>query len=269
MTGTITRRYGWRRPLPGQGALDLLPHADTTGLTIKPEVDPRAEMPPIFDQLPLGSCTANATAAAFQYDGILDGKDPGELSRLWIYYFERSKEGTLGQGDCGAYGHDAFTVAKHGIPDESLWPYDIAKFEEKPPAAEPRAYKLTKPVHAVPQSEAAIRKVLSNDQTIAFGFTVKQSFEDRSWWPSAQMPIPAVTEETLGGHEILAVGYLESFPDHVIARNSWNLIYGLFGESITGAEAKANKGGYFLFPLALLTDPSVCSDLRTIVRPAS
>jgi C1A family cysteine protease len=266
--------YGWKRPLPGRGALDLLPHVDTDGLTVRSNVDPRSKMPPVFDQGQLGSCTANATAACFQYDAILDGHDPGELSRLWIYYFEKALEHTLGQGDTGAYGHDAFTVAKHGIPDESKWPYDVSKFEEKPPSAEPRAYTLTKPVHAVPQNETAIRQVLSNNQTIAFGFTVYRSFEDESWWPIAKMPVPGKGEEVLGGHEIDIVGYFEAFPDFFIARNSWNLIYGLFGEGaddgqplhVMAAEQTAKKGGYFLFPKAVLLS-SCASDLRTIVRP--
>jgi C1A family cysteine protease len=264
--------YGWRRPLPGLA----YPGADTGGLRVAEEVDPRKEMPPAFDQSKLGSCTANATAACFQYDAILDGKDCGELSRLWIYYFERSIEGTLKQGDCGAMGHDAFTVAKHGIPDEKLWPYDIARFQVKPPDAEPRAYTLEKEVRSVPQTDTAIKQVLANKQTIAFGFTVRESFEDESWWPSAKMPIPRKGESVLGGHEIDIVGFLPVFPDFFIARNSWNLIYGLFAEGggdgaplkVTSAEHAAGKGGYFLFPKAVLLDPNTCSDFRTIVRPA-
>lgn len=260
--------YGWRRALPGL----TYPEADVGGLEAVATVDPRAKMPPVFDQGQLGSCTANATAACFQYDSILDGKDCGELSRLWIYYFERSIEGTLQQGDCGAMGHDAFTVAKHGIPDETLWPYLIERFEAKPPDVEPRAYKLEKTVRSVPQSDQAIKKVFANNQTIAFGFTVKESFEDESWWHSARMPVPRSSERVLGGHEIVCVGELEEFPDFYIARNSWNLIYGLFHNfeeknCVTPAEEKAGKGGYFLFPKALLLDKSTCSDLRTIVRP--
>jgi C1A family cysteine protease len=256
--------YGWRGPYPGAP----YPTADPSGLMILGEVDPRLQMPSIFDQLKLGTCTANATAACFEYDAILDGHDCGKLSRLWIYYFERVLEGTVSEGDVGAYGHDAFKVAQHGIPDESLWPYIEAKYNEKPADIEPRAYTLKKPVHTVPQNEGAIRAVLSNKQTIAFGFTVYDSFEDESWWPSAKMPVPRKGENSPGGHEIDIVGFLEDDPDYFIARNSWNLIYGLFGDtsSVTPAEAKARKGGYFLFPKAVLLDPNMCSDFRTIVR---
>jgi C1A family cysteine protease len=247
--------YGWRRPLPGRGALDLLPHADTTALEILPEVDPRPKMPPVFNQGQLGSCTANATAACFQYDTIVDGKDCGELSRRWIYHFEKAIERTLGQGDTGAEGHDAFTVAKHGIPDETLWPYseDIAEVEAKPPNVEPRAYRLTKSVHAVPQTEKAIKAVLSNWQTVAIGFTVYESFED-SWSQPGVMPNPQPGEGVLGGHEVLLCGYLKTYPEHFLVRNSWGPGWGL--------------SGYFLFPKATLLDPNMSSDWRTIVRPA-
>ena len=242
---------GWVRPLPGRGALELLPHVDTAELKILTEVDPRKKMPPALNQLALGSCTANATGRAFRYDTIMDGKDCGELSRLWIYYFERAIEHTLDQGDCGAEGHDAFTVAKHFIPNETLWPYDISKFEIKPPNIQPRAYKLTKPVHAVPQNESTIKQVLSNNQTISYGFTVYKGFEE-PWSQTGVMPEPNMSEEVLGGHENLLCGYLKQYPDHFLSLNSWSAEWGL--------------GGYFLFPKAAFLNPNMVSDLRTIVR---
>jgi C1A family cysteine protease len=249
MIGT-RHAYGWKRPLPGMS----YPRADTTGLTILAEVDPRRELPPVFDQGQLGSCTANATAACFQYDSITAGKDCGVLSRRWIYHFEKALEGTLGQGDTGAMGHDAFRVAKHGIPDESEYPYseDIAEVEAKPPDVEPRAYRLTREVRSVVQSMNAVKQVLSNRQTVAIGFTVYESFEDPSWTSSGLMPMPQPGEGVLGGHEVLVVGYLTGEPHYALVRNSWGKGWGL--------------GGYFLFPWAALLDPNIASDFRTIRR---
>ena len=86
------KRYGWKPSLPDHR--DLL--ADTTGLTPLPEVDPRGEMPPVYDQGQLGSCTANAVGAALEYDGMLDGASPVTPSRLFIYYCERRLEGSTG-----------------------------------------------------------------------------------------------------------------------------------------------------------------------------
>lgn len=250
------RRYGFK---PGLRLLEETT-ADTSGLTILDEVDPRHELPAIFDQGQLGACTANATAAAFQYDSILDhgfGHGSGHLSRLFIYYGERKIEGSLGQGDVGAYGHDAFTVAKAGIPAEQDWPYDISTFEGPVPKAaiaDEGHYKLTKPVALVPRDEQSMKAALSNKQTIAIGFTVYESFESSEVASSGIVPMPARGEEVLGGHEVLIVGYLKSEPHYALVRNSWGTGWGL--------------SGYFLMPWAYILSSKLASDFRTIQRPA-
>lgn len=246
------RRYGWRPSLP----LMEEAQADVSGLKVLAEVDPRHELPPIFDQGELGSCTANATACAFQYDGKLDGKDPGPLSRLFIYYGERKIEGVLGQGDTGAYGHDAFTVARAGIPPETDWAYDISTFEGPVPqkaVADEGHYKLTKPVKALTRSEQAMKAALSNRQTIAFGFTVYESFESSEVAKTGIVPMPSRGEKVLGGHEALCVGYLKHEPHYALVRNSWGTGWGITG--------------YFLMPWAYILSRSLSSDYRTIQRP--
>lgn len=247
------RNYGFKPGLPGV----LSDPADTDGLTVLDEVDPRHELPPIVDQGQLGSCTANATACVFEYDAKLDGDHIGPLSRLLIYYGERQIEGTLGQGDTGAYGHDAFIfAAKHGVCRESDWPYDISQFEGPPPAkaiAREGYYKLRKRVKAPVQDEATIKSVLSNRQTIAVGFTVYSSFESPEVAQSGIVPMPKRGEEVLGGHEVVIVGYLKDHPHYFLMRNSWGTGWGI--------------EGYFLMPVAYILNRSLTSDLRTIVRP--
>ena len=105
------RRYGWKPSLP-----DLRDHvADASELKVLDEVDPRADLPDVFDQGQLGSCTANAVAAAVQYDAKLNGSDPGFLSRLWIYYYERKIEGSPADQDTGANGRDGFKVCQKSV----------------------------------------------------------------------------------------------------------------------------------------------------------
>lgn len=247
--------YGFRPALRSF----LEPVANVDDLTALAEVDPRSELQAwVEDQGQLGSCTANATATNFRYDAALDGHDPGQLSRLWIYRGERQIEGTLGQGDTGAMGHDAFTVARAGIPPESAWPYDISKFENKPPAAAVKAqkhYVLKKSVATVPQSQLAIKRVLSNKQTIALGFTVYESFESQSVATSGIIPMPQEGEQQVGGHEILLCGYLKSEPHYALCMNSWSVHWGI--------------KGFMLMPWAMILDRSLVSDLRTITRPVA
>jgi C1A family cysteine protease len=248
------KRYGWKPSLPDHR--DLV--ADTTGIDPLPEVDPRPQMPEPFDQGQLGSCTGNAVAGAIQYDAILDGTDAqlGTPSRLFIYYCERMIEGTLGEGDTGAFGRDGFKAAhRYGTPPETDWPYDISKYADDPPQtvwADASAYKLAKPYKSVPRSVTQFKLVLSNRQTIAFGFSVYESFESEDVRRTGVVPMPNPSEQHLGGHEVLAVGYLASEPNYVLVRNSWGADWGM--------------SGYFLMPWQYLLSTDLASDFRTIVR---
>ncbi len=243
------RKYGWRPSLPDHRDYQF----DHTDLAVLPEVDPREDplMPVVWDQGQLGSCTANAVAAALQYNhGIVYGRKARRPSRLDIYYGERSLEGSHGQGDTGAYGRDGFKFAQQtGYLLERKWPYDISKFEDTPPDG--TRIKLEQNYASVPQTQAAIQAALSNKQTVAFGFSVYSSFESAKVAETGIVPMPSKTEQHLGGHEVLAVGYLEAQPDYVLCRNSWGTDWGM--------------AGYFLFPWEYICG-SLASDLRTIIR---
>ena len=96
-------------------------------------VDLRANCPPVYDQGQLGSCTANAIAAAIEFDRKKQRLTDFVPSRLFIYYNERVMEGTV-SSDLGAQIRDGIkSVNKIGAPPETDWPYDIAKFAQKPP----------------------------------------------------------------------------------------------------------------------------------------
>ena len=252
------RGYGWKPSLPDHNNVP----ADVTGLEVLDEVDPRGALPPVYDQGQLGSCTGNALAGAFEYDCILSGIHFGTPSRLFIYYGERVREGTV-HTDAGAYGHDGFKVLrKTGAPPEDLWPYDISTFADKPSeeafqaAAEHKIGKYVHPglghdVNKLDRVEA-FKRLLSNRQTIAFGFPVYESFESAELAQSGVMSMPRQGERIIGGHEVLLVGYLAEEPEYGLVRNSWGTGWG--------------NGGYFLAPWAWLADPTYCMDWRSIYR---
>ena len=111
------QRFGWVPDLPD--ARDFLYSAPEAVLTTLPtKVDLRRKMPPIYDQGQLGSCTANAIAAAFEFDQTNQGGKDFMPSRLFIYYNERAIEGTV-DSDSGAMIRDGIkSVAKVGVCDE-------------------------------------------------------------------------------------------------------------------------------------------------------
>ncbi|HUA71153.1 MAG TPA: C1 family peptidase [Solirubrobacteraceae bacterium] len=253
LTPRKIHRYGWKPSLP-----DARDHiADTSELAVLDEVDPRADLPDVFDQGQLGSCTANAVAAAVEYDAKLNAADPGFLSRLWIYYYERKLEGAPADQDTGAYGRDGLKVCqKLGVPLEADWPYDISKFADEPPESldkEAGEHRISN-YRAVPRNLDSMRAVLSNRQTIAFGFSVYESFESQQVAQTGIVPLPTRNEKQLGGHEVLMVGYLKDQSNYALVRNSWGTGWGI--------------KGYFLMPWAYILDANLASDFRTIRRPA-
>jgi len=65
-------RYGWIPDVPDQR--DYLYSAPTAVLRKLPtKVDLRPQCPPVYDQGQLGSCTANAIAAAIEFDQMKQG----------------------------------------------------------------------------------------------------------------------------------------------------------------------------------------------------
>src|SRR5882724_7896342 len=65
--GKYLGHYGWMPDVPDQRDLVF---ATARVTTLPPSVDLRPGCPPIYDQGQLGSCTANAIAAAIQYEQI-------------------------------------------------------------------------------------------------------------------------------------------------------------------------------------------------------
>ena len=119
------KRFGWTPDLPD--ARDYMYSAPEAVLTKLPtKVDLRgSKMPKVYDQGELGSCTANAIGAAFEFGQIKQGQKDFMPSRLFIYYNERAMEGTI-DTDSGAMIRDGMkSVAKLGVCTEDTWPYDI------------------------------------------------------------------------------------------------------------------------------------------------
>lgn len=245
------QRLGWIPDLPDARDIPFAAPLKAM-LNLPPKLSLRAKMPAIYDQLNLGSCTAFAVGAMEQYvRNKMNARYHFQPAQLFIYYNERALEGTIGF-DSGAYLRDGIkTVADVGVCPESLWPYDIARFTEKPSA---KAYDEAKKHRAIAymrivQSLVQMKSCLADGFPFVFGFTVYESFMDDSVAASGIMPLPLSGESVVGGHAVCAVGYNDA-TQMMQVRNSWGKGWGL--------------GGYFWMPYGFIADPGMASDFWTI-----
>ena len=251
------QRYGWVPDLPD--ARDHLYAAPPRYLAELPtKVDLRDQCPKeIYDQGQLGSCTANAIGAAFEFDLLKQNLTDFMPARLFIYYNERAMEGTVGS-DSGAMIRDGIkSVNKQGVCPETMWPYDISKFADQPPEecyTEALTHQVTS-YQRVPRVLNQMKGCLAHGFPFVFGFSVYASFESDEVAHTGVVPMPDVAnEEFLGGHAVLAVGY-DDADQRFVVRNSWGENWGM--------------GGYFTMPYAYLTERSLASDFWAILQVES
>ncbi|MGA7416518.1 MAG: hypothetical protein WBW80_00875, partial [Acidimicrobiales bacterium] len=88
------KKYGWIPQLPDLRDAQLQIEA-VTALPSSVDLSSSANMPSVYDQGQLGSCTGNAISGAVDFENHkLDGTF-ATPSRLWVYYQERVIEGTV------------------------------------------------------------------------------------------------------------------------------------------------------------------------------
>lgn len=252
--------YGWKKDRPDErDQFHDFSSNKMLRLNLIDKIDLRSKCPPIYDQGNLGSCTANAIAAAYEFDMMHEfrGNDqaiiPFTPSRLFIYYNERAMEGSISE-DAGAEIRDGIkSLNAIGICSEELYPYDISKFTEKPAD---KCYELAKGHKAVAykkvnQNLNDMKQTLVLGYPIVFGFSVYESFETLEMATTGKMTIPKADETLLGGHAVMAVGY-DDEKQVFIVRNSWSEKWG--------------DKGYFYMPYSFITNPDYASDFWTVFR---
>ncbi len=242
-----TRKYGWIRQLPDQRDKEYA--YKIPEYTIMPTtVDMRPLCPPVFDQGNLGSCTSNSAIAMLWFLAHRQGENPVVGSRLFHYYNER----LIKSQDTGSTIRQSVKMlVKYGAPAETEWPYDITQFKKKP---DPKCYAdgalhLAKVYRPVSQDLVTMKSCLSDGYPILIGFTVYSSFESAAVAKTGLMPMPSHSENVLGGHAVLVVGYDDNKQCFTV-RNSWGSAWG--------------DAGYFYMPYAYATDPHLASDFWTI-----
>jgi C1A family cysteine protease len=238
--------YGWIPRLPDMRDAQVSIPA-VTSLPTQVDLSTQADMPPVYAQGDLNSCTGNAIAAAVDFDNHVQTQQFLSPSRMWIWYQARVIEGTASQ-DVGAQIRDgAKVVASLGVCPESDWPYDPAEYTQAPPQTDYSAALGDRVLTyaAVPQLLWPIKSVLASGRPVTFGFTVYSSFESAQVAATGIVPMPSPDESVIGAHSVVLVGYDDAV-DRFRVRNSWGTTWG--------------QDGYFEMPYLYVTSASLASD---------
>lgn len=252
MTVTLRspRKYGWVRQLPDFRDCHIV-HSDAAVASRPPSRNLADKMPPVYDQGQVGSCVGNSTAAAFEYNLTREGGGGWTPSRLFVYWNARRLEGTT-DSDSGAQIRDGVRgVALWGAPKETDWPYDPDACTVKPNAHAFLEAKrnVASSYLAVRQSVDAIATTVAGGEPVVFGFSVYDYFESDEMASTGVLKMPLRSEQMLGGHAVLIVGY-DDVARTFSVRNSWGASWG--------------KAGYFDMPYSYAADPQLASDFWVV-----
>jgi len=204
---------------------DYIYKSDSTEV-LRESVDLREWDSLVESQYDLGSCASNALTNAYELSvNQFYPEYFTELSRLFIYYNTRAAYGTILEDD-GMFLRDGLkSLAKFGVCAESLWPYDLEKFDDSPTDecyVDAKKRKILKYQKLI--SIYYITQVLNNNKPVVFGMEIYDSFMDLNERIST-VNFPGRKEKSLGGHAMCMVGYdLEK--RLFLAKNSFGTTWG-------------------------------------------
>ena len=245
----IRRIYNLRRKqVPTHQQIDFHERLLSQGKALPTSVDLRPHCGPVWDQGTLGSCTAHAGCGAVQF---LDaGFSP---SRLFLYFMERQADQDVTQDAGSTLTQCVSVLSSTGVCTEALWPYLVAKFADAPPSnclSDATQHKVIQTV-PVAQTLSSMRACLATGHPFVIGITVFDSFESDEVASTGVVPMPNVsTEQELGGHALLVVGFTSH--GHWIVRNSWGPDWG--------------DHGYCYLPVSYLLDTNLASDFHAVLK---
>lgn len=201
-------------------------HPEAARVHLPPSVDLRAHLPPCFDQGQASSCGAHMGDAlmCFLFPEVVAaaaGTATVGFSRLQVYKDVRLIEGT-GDEDAGVETRDIFkTLQQTGAAPECFWPYDLTKLAQTPPPevyAEAAKYKLSS--YSRLETATNYLQCLASKYPFGMGIDVHESFDGDAIARTGIMTMPQPSEQIVGGHDMLAVGYILNFKSDPIFTSS-------------------------------------------------
>jgi C1A family cysteine protease len=243
--------FGGIRDTPDSRDHPYVPPAATLA-NLPSKIDLRKSLPPVYNQHEINSCTANAIAAAMEFDDLRRGlKDVTTPSRLFIYYNERALEGKTDKDAGGQIRDGIKCVSRQGACAETVWPYLRADVLVKPSNV---SYSRARRYRAVEYQRIVrnldhLKSCLASGYPFVFGIKVFTSFQGAAVKKTGKLDMPRKGEKTIGLHAILAAGYDDRI-HRFIVRNSWGRQWGM--------------KGYFTMPYEYLLDSKIAHDFWTI-----
>lgn len=208
------------------------------------KVDLRSLMTPIEDQGQTLSCVASAVASAYEFWLKKATKQDHRISRLFVYYNARWRDGSQDEDDGSVIQHAMDGLASFGACSDRLWPFDEARVLQRPGTD---AYRDAAPfrvqdMQQVPLKLETWKQALAEGKPIVFGIALFDSFDACSENGGVvPMPTPGdVARATHSGHSMCAVGYSDAEKVFIV-RNSWGPDWG--------------DGGYCYMPYSYLLNP--------------
>jgi len=206
---------------------------------------------PLSDQGPIGSCVANSGCDSIELLGGTSGgaavcssivealsylrddvPPPVQLSRLTGYFYARAQHGDECIDD-GTYPRCFWDVGKRiGVPEERLWPYDVAKVNVRPPIlAVSNAYdhRISGYFRITTRGAARgadVRAAIDSGHPVQIAVDVGKDFLSYTGGEHVSFEPPSRVE---GGHAMVIVGYrvnADGTFDYLL-RNSWGASWGL------------------------------------------
>jgi hypothetical protein len=244
-TGT-GRRYGYLKDSPDHRDLGASNLSLTVSGRLYPAVDLESFCGDVRDQGAEGSCTAHAGVGMREFLAHKYENQYPILSPAFLYYQERLLDGTLDQGDCGSYGRTVCRALNQfgccRLAEERYVPGDFSMAPTPEQLAEGLKWKAGA-YHRI-QNVQDMRSCLASGYVFCIGFTVYESFEHIG---SNGLWSPSKSEQILGGHEVLAIGYDDTVNGGSFkVRNSWGI--------------KWAQGGNFWFRYVDAADPDILQD---------
>ena len=260
----MTRQYGWTPDLPDPRDYILEKKSLIKKLvTFYPEeLDLEPTCSDVEDQTVIGSCIAHGCVGSMEQIDRTDDDKWTELSRLFGYWILREDK----EHDTGGQIRDAIkAIAKYGICDEKLWPYDTNKFAVEPSFEAFHNAKKRKNIEYYRIADdnryhGIMSTLVEERRLVIFGFTVFRNFEIPFNVDSAVLLMPTTQDLKLGvrgGHCIDIVGYKYFVIDGVKklffkCRNSYGKNWGI--------------NGYFWMEAEYIFDKNLCDDFWVITK---